>query len=107
MLQPGQSRDRLGADLAQQRGQVVLEALAQHQAILEREDHDERLLDGATSGRDAEEGADMLAVPGCLGDVAVAVGPGRRLARPALYPALKAGPPLPVMRAPAAVPPPC
>src|SRR5882757_10837744 len=103
MLQPGQSRDRFGADLAQERGQVVLEALAQHQAIFEREDHDERLHDGATGGRDAEEGADMLAVPGRLGDVAVAVGPGRRLARPALYRDVEGGPPLAVVRGRAVV----
>ena len=76
MLQPGQRRDRLGADLAQQRGEVVVEALAQHQPVLEGEDDDERLHDGAAGGRDAEEGADMPAVPGRLGDVAVVVGPG-------------------------------
>jgi len=61
MLQPGQGRDRLGADLAQERREVVVEALARHQAVLEREDDDDGLHDGAAAGCDADEGADMPA----------------------------------------------
>src|SRR5260370_4616180 len=66
--------------------------------MLEWQDDDERLHDGAAAGRDAEEGADMPAVPGCLGDVAVVRRPRRRLARPALYRDVEGGPPLAVVR---------
>jgi hypothetical protein len=38
-----------------------VEALARHQAVLEREDDDDGLHDGAAAGCDAEEGADMPA----------------------------------------------
>ena len=67
--QPGQRRDRIRADLAQQRGEVVVEALARHQPVAEGQDHDEGLHEGAAARREAEERPDMPAMPGRLGDV--------------------------------------
>ena len=83
-----------------------MEALAHHQAVAEAQDHDERLHDRSTGRLDAEEWADMAAVPGRLGHADIVGVPGRDLARPALYLDVEGGPPLPIMRrgAVAAVP---
>src|SRR5947207_11628305 len=71
MVQTSERRDRVGADLADQRGEVVVETLAQHQAVAERQDDDEGLHDGPARRLDAEVTADVAAMPGRLADVAV------------------------------------
>jgi hypothetical protein len=50
VIQGDKRRDRVGANLAQQRGEVVVEALAQHQPVAEGQDHHEGLHDGAAAG---------------------------------------------------------
>ena len=74
-----------------------MESFARHQAVGESQDHDEGLDDGAAGGGEAEEGADVAAVPGRLGDVA-ALGPPGALAGAALDLDVEGGPPLPVVR---------
>ena len=103
MRQPGQLRDRVGADLAEERCEIVVEALARHQAVAKGQDDDERLDDLATARYEPEEGADMPAMPGRFGDVELVRSDVGALARPAPYLDIERAPPLPVVRGGAVV----
>ena len=97
MGQPAERGDRVGADLAQQRGEVVVEALARHQPVAECQDHHEGLHEGAAARRHTEERPDMLAVPGRFGNVEFVGGDIGPLAGAAADLDVEGVPPLPVM----------
>jgi TPR repeat protein len=106
VVEAGERRDRVGADLAEQRGEVIVEAFGKHQPVLEGQ-HDDEGLDERPAGRlDPEEAADVPTVPGRLGHVAAVLQPAAALARAALHRDVERGPPLPVVgrRALVAVP---
>jgi hypothetical protein len=58
--QPGEGRNRIGADLAQQGRQIVVEALAGHQPVAEGQDHHERLHEAAAARASPRNGPTCL-----------------------------------------------
>ena len=84
-----------------------MKSFAHHETVPEAEDNDERLNDCAAGRLDAEEASDVPSMPGRLGHADIAGGPGRDLARLALYLDIEGSPPLPVMGGGAFVTMPC
>src|SRR5262249_35086986 len=97
MLHFVQRWNRIGSDLPQQRGEVVVEAFAEHQAVLEGQHHDEGLHDRPSGWLDPQEAADMSPMPGRFGHVGLILGPAGALAWPALYRDIEGGPPLAIV----------
>jgi hypothetical protein len=96
MVQLRDGREWIGSDLAHQRGEVAVEALAQHQSVAKRQADDEGLHDRASRWLDAEKAADVAAMPGRLANVAI-VGDLAPLALAAPHLDVEGRPPVPVM----------
>ncbi|WIM13092.1 MAG: hypothetical protein OJF58_004058 [Enhydrobacter sp.] len=97
IVEPGESRNGIGPDLAQQRREVIMETLAGHQSVAEGYRDQKGLDDRPVRRGEAEETADMAAVPCRFGEVAVIVGPVAALAWAALDLDIEGGPPLPIV----------